>query len=259
MSIDFAKIQEQVRSVLKSLAPLKPGGQAAEPPVDPDSLDPRLEGAAPTEEGMAAAGEEAGAGQGAGGEEGGEGGEGGEPDGDEAGEGGGDANDAGAEDEGRPVEKSLDEGDAFGNQDFDPEEIRRLEKAYGNGTGEGEPSELIKGGPDLMAVLGTILHAMEDQQVVLQALHDEVQTLKHGQTATNRKLSKALAEMQPEGHIPIAPAPLPKAVTRVVAKALVPEPNAPIPLTPDQIFAQMKSGALTQDGAIQAARQNRVH
>ena len=172
MSIDFAKIQEQVRSVLKSLAPLKPGGQAAEPPVDPESLDPRLEGAAPTEEGMAAAGEEAGAGQGAGGEEGGEGGEGGEPDGDEAGEGGGDANDAGAEDEGRPVEKSLDEGDAFGNQDFDPEEIRRLEKAYGNGTGEGEPSELIKGGPDLMAVLGTILHAMEDQKVVLQALHD---------------------------------------------------------------------------------------
>jgi len=259
MSINFAKIQEQVRSVLKSLDGLKPGGQAAEPPADPDSLDPRLEGAAPTEDGMAAAGEEAGAGQDAGGgDEAGAAGEGGEPDGDEGSEGG-DANDDGSEDEGRPVEKSMGEGDAFGNLDFDPEEIRRLEKAYGNGTGEAEPNELLKGGPDLMTILGTILHAMEDQQVVLQALHDEVQTLKHGQTATNRKLSKALAEMQPEGHIPSAPAPLPKAVTRVVAKALVPDSNAPIPLTPDQIFAQMKSGALTQDGAIQAARQNRIH
>lgn len=267
MKIDFVKIQGQVREVLKSIGALKPGGVAADPPKDPDALDERLEGAAPTKEGMADAGAEAAAGQqAAGGGEGAPEGEGGEPDEDEGGEGSGDgdSNDAGAEEgEGRPVKKSLEDGgsdtDGFGNQDLSPEEIRSLEKSYGNGTGKAEPDELLNGGPDLEDVLASILQGFEDLNIVVQALHDEISTLKAGQTATNRKLSKAMADLQPEAHLadPPAPIPAPKAVTRVAVKALDGGPAPAVRLTPDQIFAGMKNGTLSLEAATANAREAR--
>ncbi len=249
MSIDFKKVQAQVREVLKSIGAIRDGHEAvaAQPPADPDSLDPRLDGAAPTDGSMAAAGEEAAAGQGA---------EGGDDQGVPGGEGQGDESEAGAssEDEnedgdGRPLEKALGE-DEFGNHDFSEEEIRRLEKAYGNGTGEAEPSELAKGGLDLEAVLEGILHAMEDQNVVIRALKDEISSLKAGQTATNRKLSKAISEMAPQ---PLVPAPpMPKAI----AKAIPTPTGAAAPvLTPDEIFSRMKAGTLSPQEAMATARQ----
>lgn len=266
MNIDFAKIQGQVREVLKSIGALKPGAVAAEPPADPDALDQRLDGAAPTEGGMAAAGAEAAAGSGGAGADGSDPeGEGGspEPDGneddDDASDSGGDEGDEG--DEGRPVNKSLaddDGSDVFGNKDLSDEEVRALAKSYGNGTGKADPEDLLKGGPDLEGVLASILRGMEDQQIILQALHDEITSLKAGQTATNRRLSKALTDLQPGAELanPPVPIPAPKAVTRVAVKALG-EGTSQVRLTPDQIFHQMKAGTLTQDAAVAAARQAR--
>ncbi len=250
MSIDFKKIQGQVREVLKSIGAIRDGHDAvaAEPPADPDSLDPRLDDAAPTESSMAAAGEEAAAGQGADGAEEGEEGEEGE-----GGEGGSSEEDQGEDGDGRPVEKALPSGeDEFGNHDFSVEEIRRLEKAYGNGTGEAEPSELLKGGLDLETVLEGILRAMEDQNVVIRALRDEISSLKAGQTATNRKLSKAISGLAPQPLLPIPPAP--KAISKALPSASVPAVPA---LTPDEIFARMKAGTLSQSEAVAAARQAR--
>lgn len=250
MSIDFKKVQAQVREVLKSIGAIRDGHEAvaAQPPADPDSLDPRLDGAAPTDESMAAAGEEAAAGQGAEGGDDQDGGEGEGQDGDEP-EAGASSEADGEDGDGRPLEKALGE-DEFGNHDFSEEEIRRLEKAYGNGTGEAEPSELAKGGLDLEAVLEGILHAMEDQNVVIRALKDEISSLKAGQTATNRKLSKAISEMAPQ---PLVPAPpMPKAI----AKAIPTPTGAAAPvLTPDEIFSRMKAGTLSPQEAMATARQ----
>lgn len=249
MSIDLKKIQGQVREVLKSIGAIRDGhaATAAAPPADPDALDQRLDGAAPTAEGMADAGAEAAAGQqGAGGEGGEEGAEEGSDSGSEGGEDEGD---------GRPIGKALPSEDPFGNHDFTPEEIRSLEKSYGNGTGQEEPSDLLKGGADLEGVLEGILHAMEDQNVVIRALQDEVASLKAGQTATNRKLSKALSDLAPQPILP--PQPVAKAITKALPSGGGVAPSGPLPLTPDEIFSGLRSGKLSQDEALASVRLSR--
>ncbi len=235
-------LQGRVREVLKSInesAPKKDGEEGDEttvpvPPESPSGMetDPRVGDASPTEGDLDAAADQSAA---AGGADGGLPPEG-DGDGDE-GAGASAAADGDGDEEGDGVGF-----DAHGNRDFSPDEVRGMQKAYGNGTGQAEAEELLKGGKDVLAILTQILDALEDLAVRHGASIDEmradVNKLKTGQTATERTLSKALADIKPLLD------PKPKAATKSFGGGVkVPPP----PALPDSgsLFLQMQSGKLS--------------
>lgn len=241
-------LKERARGLLKSLTD-KPEGEADgdDRPIVPDAPknsdgivpDERLGGEGAAEGDMDDAAEEAGAGAPPAAPEG----EAGAP-----GLGDGDGDEMGADADG--------DGDGFdehGNHDLSEEESRALAKAYGNGTGSADEQTLLHGGLDVEEVLHSILQAMEDQTVVIKTLQAEIANLKSGQSATNRKIAKAL-DGAPGDAAPVIPeAPKPRAVTKAIPQAPVSAPA----VTPDQLFADLRAGKITQDKARELARDSR--
>jgi hypothetical protein len=246
------RLKARTREVLKALgetAKKEEGDETKTIPVPPDApsgmeTDPRVGDASPTEGDLSEAAEgAAGADDGAAGADGAEGlpPEGaGDGDGDEApGAPGGD--------------KDGDEFDAHGNHDFSEEEKRAMQKAYGNETGQAEPKELLDGGVDVVELMHRLLEALEDMSVRVGASIDEIRAdvnkLKAGGTVTDRKLSKALQEIERLGQ------PKPKAITKSYGGPGGAEIPAP-PALPDSsdLYLQMKYGKTTPQEALRTVR-----
>lgn len=238
--MNIADLTARAREILKALAPedKEATARVPVPPEDPDAIepDPRVGDASPEAEEIEEAGEEA---------------EAGEPEGAEGGE-----EPAPEEEPEEPAEKAFaedgnEEFDAHGNRDMDPEELRSMAKAYGNGTGLAEPEELAKGGLDLEGTLSAILNVLEDQNAVIKELRSEMTKLKAGSKENERKLAKAF-ETLGDLRVPVPAGP--KAIT----KALPEPPAGPVVNPADKIYTDLKAGRMSHEDAMRMCRELRA-
>jgi hypothetical protein len=281
----LSELQSAVRGILKSLDDKKPKAddKAQKTPVpddpgDPDELqpDPRAKGASPTKGDLNKAKEDGSDPDGdtRPDDEGGDDGESteGQEDGSENADDGTEPDNKGdatepdkdpddKDDKGRPVSKGFDE---FGDRDMSPDEVRRLMKSLDYGVTPPIPEDkLLNGGEDLEATLKDILtllthvtQSMESNQAITSDLMSEIERMKKGMAEHDRQITKALQTL---GDPLTAPAEVPRAIS----KAIVTPPAAPAnPALPgaevaDQIFAGLKSGAMTHAQAMQKCREAR--
>lgn len=250
-----AKPKEDEAKGEESKAEATDAKQVPVTPPDPDEIPPdtRASGASPKESDLDDAGEQASAGAAA--SEPPPGADGaGDADGDDGGAAVG-AGDSGSDDGERPVSKAFD---AHGNHDLSEEEKRELLKAhagavaFGNGTGQEEPGDLLKGGSDIEKLLIQLLEGLDDltakQSVAIDELRAEVNRLTAGHSAQTRTLSKALKDLEALGQ------PKPKAITK--AFGAVPDaPRAASDLpSSDKFYLDLRSGKLSPHEAMERVR-----